>query len=252
MKKAFTLVCLFAFSVMSVISVCAKEYDSNVEFSMPEEFVEINSQNVSEYEESIKAMGHTKDSFCEFLEKNNIIIFACTPSNSTQIQLAKSTSEFSSRIEDLSYLKDDQKKEVASKILGDSVGYTIIEMGDASYYELTYSTEQNAENKTGSVQFVTVRNKNIYTFTVFGSAQSADSALVREAEELLQCLNIKEKKSSATVSDADDIMQMILIFILIAVAFAFVVWTAVSIIKDIRNKDEDNEEITVIERRQKK
>ncbi|MBP3692023.1 MAG: hypothetical protein J6I80_02125 [Clostridia bacterium] len=253
MKKAVALLLSLIMLLFCGIPALALEYkDYNVSFELPQEYVEINAKNASDYEEVLKYMGHTKSSFKKHLEKNNILLFAILKDNSRHIQLKVNKTEFSEQTQDISLLKNEALNEIGKKIIGSTASsWNMVDVGGVIYYEITANGQTDAE--TCSVQYTTIKNGNVYTLVLYGDKQTADSAFAQEAISLVSKLDISSQKEKITASDADTVMEIILIFALILLAAAVAVIIIISFVRDAKNKRDDSDfgDMTIQRRRYK-
>lgn len=253
MKKAITLLLSVIMLLFCSIPAVALEYkDYNASFELPQEYVEINAQNASDYEEVLKYMGHTVSSFKKHLEKNNVLLFAILKDNSRQIQLKVNKTEFSQQAQDISVLENDSLNEIGEKIIGSSASsWNMVDVGGVIYYEII--TNAKDENETCSVQYATIKNGYIYSLVLYGDTTAVDDKLSSEGIQLVSALTVSSQKEKITASDADTAMEIILIFGLIILAVAVVIIIIVSFVRDAKHKRDvsDLGDLTIQRRRYK-
>lgn len=253
MKKAICLLLSLIVITFSVIPALALEYkEYRASFELPQEYVEINAENASKYEEVLKYMGHTKNSFKKHLEKNNILLFAILKDNSRQVQLKANQTDFSKQVEDISLLENDALNDVGKKIIGtENANWNMVDIGGVIYYEI--ATNAKESDQTCSVQYVTIKNGYIYNLSLYGDAQNVSDAFLQEGVDLVSRLTVTSQKNKITADDGVTVIEILIISLLIIVAAVGVVLIIISFIKDAKNKQTDSDmgDLTIQRRRYK-
>ncbi len=253
MKKAVALLfslILLLFCSVSAVALDYKDYYASLE--LPQEYVEINAKNASNYEEVLKYMGHTKSSFKKHIEKNNILLFAILKDNSRQIQFKVNKTEFSQQVSDISLLKNDSLQDIGTKIIGgDAKSWNMVDADGVMYFEI--ASNAKTQEETCSIQYITIKNGYVYSLVLYGDKQTFDDTFLNEGLSLVSALTISSQKQKVTASDVDTVVEMVVNFGLIILAAVIAVIIVISFVKDAKTKSDDSDcgDITIQRRRYK-
>lgn len=253
MKKIICAFTAFALCLSFCVQVAAQTFkDYSATLNLPADYVEINADNAAKFEEGLERIGHTKQSFISYLNKNNVLLFAVLPDNSRQIQFKWEQTEFSKEIVDISDAKDKSFESIGKKIISDNSfdSWNIIDFDGVKYFEAVFSSKD--DKGSASIQYITIRNGYLFTLSVYGDRQAADEQLKGDATEVLKGLKIEKANETVTAQEADRILEIVLTLAFIAVAAVGAVLICISFVKDYKNQrflESEGEEDTIKRRK---
>lgn len=253
MKKLTLTILVLVLSFVMTCVVSAKGTVTEIKehgltLTLPDGFTSLDSTDASEKEEVVENFGYTVSSFKNYLEQNNILLFAADK-NGTQLFLRCWETDFSKEINDLGVLEKDSLKTVASKI---------ITIKGSEYKSLTVNGMRllevlKSDNDSGgdffSVQYVTIRNGKIYSIDfAFPGSENEENLL--KASETIKTLEISDKSTSSKW-DVPSVLEMVFIWIIITAAAGTVIFIIFSFVKDYKKHNADNADTETIFRRKK-
>lgn len=229
-------------------SVSLKEHHLRLE--LPAEYTLLNEQNASKQSELIEDFGYTVSSFQSYLKQNNIILFAVDPQNGIQISLKSWQSDFSADTGDLALLSEETLASVAKELVKtDGASYKTVSVNSMKMIEIRLSG-QDSGGDFCSVQYLTIRNGRFYSLNTAFPGKIDDSKVQTAWEQI--CTLHMEDTVSGSVWDVSSVFEMILIWALILLAGAAVIFIVISFIRDIiRRHNDPSGETEWIERRKK-
>lgn len=235
-KKIFSVIiiavvfCLIPFCVFAE-TYDFKDYKFSAEFN--ENYTVIEKSNIRYNEETIKKIGHTKDSVSAFMEKNDIVLIAISNGNKSQLQLSCKQTEFSKKANSLSALSEEAVASIGNTMF--PYGFSIEKIND-----VTYICNRN-KNVT---QYITFENEKLYTITLYDIEET-------EETELLGGIKIQKKNQGGSITAYVVIISIIIISLIIA-AIVGIVIVATRLTREIREKNENDlqaEEIKIKRRK---
>ena len=254
MKKLTLFFAVLVLILIMPLSAFAEENkislkEHNLSLTLPNGFTLLDSANASKNEELIEDFGYTVSSFKGYLEQNSIILFA-TDKNNTQLSLKCWETDFSKEIIDLKLLGEEALKSVAKQIITlPGASYKSATIGDMRLFEV-----KKADNDSGgdfySVQYVTIRNKKIYSLNIaFPGKESEENKTA--AFEIAKSLKIADKSTSSPW-DVPSVFEMVLIWVIIIVAAVTLVIIVISFVGDYKKRRAEKDAGTEIIFRRKK
>lgn len=227
--------------LISLFTVCVNAQGKdkfNIDFSLPEEFVVLTADNLSDNVDEIKSLGFTAESFKSYINAHNIVLFASLPDKSCQITVNVNKTEFTEKTEDLQYLDDEYIARILPKLIGEKVASNEIKfINDSKFIRIQKSGSDNV-GEFSYLQYITVKNKHLYTVTVSFSDNFISSNDIDYVEALMKKFNIFDEKPKITIQNVQNVtvyVILILIIILLTVVSIYFIYTVVSDIIKNRN-----------------
>ena len=241
-----TLFSTLAFAEQTTI----KDLYLTVEF--PDGYTVLNENNISDDEntELIENFGYTEASFKSYLSLNNIKLFAAKSIKDTQYSLKCWKSDFSNEVEELSTLSTDALKSVAGELITlPGAKYKTVTLNGMKFFEVQTSGKDSGGDFC-AVQYITVRNKNIFAISALYSGTLNDKK-INDALSVAQTLKITNTNKTHTY-DVSDIIEIVFIGAIILLAAVAIIIVLISFIKDIKSKKNNPyDESDYIERRKR-
>lgn len=224
--------------IISLFSFCvsAKKIDKyNIDFSLPDEFVVITDENISANTEVIKSLGFTQDSYKNYIQKNNIILFASLYDKTCQITVNVNKTDFTEKTETFEYLDNEYILEILPKLVGDNTTTAEIKEINGSKFISLQKVRSDKAGQFCSLQFITVKNQQLYTINFAFSQSMLNSENLEYAENILKNLNISTQKSNVTIQKVQNVTVYIVLILIIVILCAICIYCLFSIINDIIN-----------------
>ena len=232
---------MLIFSI-SASAITLSEYNLSVDIDG--EYSVLTKDDISRNEELVSSLGHSITSMQQYFEDNSLILFAVNADNTRQMQVICKETEFSKRLGDMSYLSDKDalsfvNRFVTVKTVSD---LTLLTVGNTKYYEIV-SSGTDSGGAFCSVQYVTVRGGKLYTFSFLGSGDVDNTDFKTFASDTITTAVIGGAER-ATVADAENVTEMIIIFLLIGAAAVVAIWVLITLVRDIYRKNEETFKIS--------
>ncbi len=248
MKKIITALFL---SLIILLNLCAfTSKDAFFSFDTPSGFYELNLNNIDDEENEmfLTLLSHSEESFKKYFKDNGVKYFAMKGDNSAQITLRTAQTDFTTTLEDMAMMKDDELKQIAELFLPKNAPFANVSTNNTKYLQ-TISSGKDSGGEFSSVTYVTVKNGLLY-MVVFNYPKSALSQeLLDESFNNMSRLKITDNTPNLYWSFAD-VLQTILIIVAILAILVFVVLIIISFVKDIiRKRKEDKSGEFKIKRR---
>ncbi len=238
------LILLFAFGVS------AQTFGKlNIEFD--ESFVTLTEESISKNPEIVEWLGYTDSSMQKYFEDNDLVVFAANEDNSRQIQVKCRETEFSKQLGDLSLLDEENAENIVEKILpiGANDSYSLLWIDDMLMYELN-SVSSDSGGSFCSVQYVTIRDGKLYSIGFFENGTQLSNEFKDIIDRTVSTLSISTD-NKVTVSHAENLTEVIIVWVLIIVAAVGTVGLLVSIFAQLNtNRTADGKQFFI--RRRKK
>lgn len=216
------LTMLFSFQAV------ARQYDIRgygIELALPDEYIVITRDNITNNSETVKAIGHSNESIENYMNKNDVYAIGVARGNTCQVQLKCIKTEFSSEVDSLSNLEQQNILDIGQKLFKNE--FKIIRQNETVFYVNNFA----AENHSG-VDYVTIRNGALCTIVFYG----CDS---QQQQQVIEGITFKErsKVSAASSSTVFEIIIISLLLLAVAIAVLFII---ISFISDWRKKRDEN------------
>ncbi|MDO4742999.1 MAG: hypothetical protein Q4B04_03050 [bacterium] len=228
-KKGYMVFILVAvLTILVPFQAIARQYVAEqygVGLDLPDEYVVITRDNTDDNIEIIEAIGHSQESLENFMNKNDVYAIGVAQGNTRQIQLKCIKTEFSSEVDSLSNLGEQNISEIGYRLFGSE--FKILKQGETVYYVNEFATE----NYSG-VDYVTIKNGVLCTVVCYG----CNSA---QQQQILENVIFKEK-SKVSVASSSTVFEIIIISLLILAVSVAVLFIIFSFISDWRKKRDEN------------
>ncbi len=236
-----TAILMLIFSI-SASAITLAEH--NLSIDIDGQYSVLTRETLGSNEELVSSLGHSLTSIRQYFDDNSLILFAVNADNTRQLQVICKETEFSKRLGDMSYLSDNDalsfvNRFVTVKTVSD---LTLLTIGDTKYYEIV-SSGTDSGGEFCSVQYVTVRGGKLYTFSFLGNGGTNNEDFKKFASNTIATAVIGGGERS-TVADAENITEMVIIFLLIAAAAVVAGWLLVTLVRDMYRKSEDGFKIS--------
>ncbi len=242
----FLCVCL----ALGASALSLDGYNLNIEIES--DFSVLTADKIASENDYVTSLGHTVQSAKKYFSDNGLILFASNDDNTRQIQIKCTETDFSKQLGDLSLLSNDGIFEIADNLLpsGQQSGYGIVEVNGMSMLEVSSLSADSGGSFCG-LQYITIRGGRLYSIGFFenGTAFTADFSAI--AEKCISSLSIAQSGTQA-VKTAENLAEVIIVWLLIIAAAAVSVAIFVSIMVEIAGKKNTDEKRAVITRRRLK
>ncbi len=230
---------------VSVSAVTIEEYA----LTLPqiEGYAVLTADSIGENGEMLEKLGHSQTSMKQYMSDNSLILFAMNTDNTRQIQVFCKETEFSLRVGDMSHLSDDDALSLVNRFVKVKTvsDLSLVIAGDTKYYEIVSSgTDSGGAFK--NIQYVTVRGGKLYTFSFYESG--AGDGFSEYVSDIMDAVQISGERGQ-TLDGAENITEIIIIFILILLALAVVVFTVYSLVRDLYRRNENGESFKISRRK---
>jgi hypothetical protein len=245
--KKFILTVLTLCVVFSV-PACAVSLESyGFKLDIGDDYTVLTADNLSENSEFLEGMGHTVQSMKKYFSDNELILFAADRADGRQIQVKCAETDFTKQLGDLSLLGNDQVQDIANSILPEDGknNYTLVQLGDITAYELESRHSDNI-GQFCSRQYITIREGRLYSIVFFENGEKLSGEFLSEIDTALASLAIQQSKK-VTANDAENLTEVIMVWVLIGVAAVFAVAMLWSLARDAFARRKEDK--TVISRR---
>lgn len=216
-----------------------------VTFTEPQGFVMLREDNLSKNEEFIKDIGYTKASAKKHFSDNNIVFLAADKNNAKQIQLQYAVTDFTGQVGELTDLDEEGVIAVASEIIDKNPNkWKIVLINGVKYIEAR-STAKDSGGKYSVIQYFTIRNGALYTFSYYSSFGVINDAIIEDAWRAVGTMEIAKLHKQTDGNKLGNIIMIVLISVAILAAVAVIVWVVATYFLDIANRSAYIENDTV-------
>ncbi len=249
MKLKALLLALLLITVVAFPASAATLKGDGISLEVPDEYLIITPDNVSENVKAAKVLGFTEKTLKTYMQDNGMIFLGLVGNNTRQVQLRAKTGgedSFAAKIGDLSLLDNENIRESAAVIMDQ------LDLSATDRYEVVANTgglkaiKITAESEDGtSVQYVTIRNGVIYSLVGFDAAGSSMDYLA----DIFESLEIKKEKGGFTLAEGTQIVTTVIVVLLMLAAVVVIIRLLISFVRDFRNRENDVSEYIKIKRR---
>ncbi len=221
---------------ISLFTFCAsaqKIEKFNIDFSLPKEFIVLTDANISANIEAIKSLGFTQDSFKNYINANNIVLFASLTDKSCQITVNANKTDFTEKTETLEYLEDEYILHLLPKLVGENAGSAEIKVINGSKFIRVEKIGLDNAGQFSSLQYITVKNQQLYTVTFSFSQSILSSVNIEYAESLMKNFTVSSQKSEITIKNVQNFTVYIVLILIIIFLCAVCIYCIYTIVSDI-------------------
>lgn len=202
-----------------------------IDISVDDEFYVYNKQN----EKICEILGVEQNALDSYCEQNNVEFFAVDKDNKRQIKLLCYETDFSNSVVNISSMSNDSISSLVPQIVGmDNVKGDIITQNEQKFIVTSViTTDSGGEYILTS--YTTVANRKNYVLSFY--------TLKGEDTDYIEKIFEDYAKSSDFVGKEEKSYSLQRVFIFVGVVFfisAFVL-VGITVIKDLKNKDSDEE-----------
>jgi len=234
LKRIVTVIFLCLILSLNVCAFRSKE--ANFSCDTPSGFIELNTDNIDDEENEmfLNLLSHSEESFKKYFKDNNIQYFAMKADNSAQIMVRTARTDFTEVLEDMSTVKDEELKMIASSLLPKNAHSAKVQTNGTTYLQ-TISSGKDSGGEFSAVTYITVKNGLLYT-VVFNYPKSAITQEILD-ESFNHMINFKITDNTPNLYwSFEDILITVLIILAVIAILIFVVLIIISFVKDIIKK----------------
>lgn len=166
-----------------------------------------------------------------YFKENNLLYFAVSDDKQTQIKLSAFTDNFSSAVNDISYLSDKQLDEFINSVSNDNANNCNVILNNNRKFIQTQSTRADSGGTYTVTQYITICNNQTFYFVGYNGGETTSPDIVNAFNgfSLTEVSDKAAEKSSNFV--------LIAIIVLTAAFFVLAVIMIIGILKRVtRNK----------------
>ncbi len=222
--------------LISLFAFCANAQvvdKFNIDFSLPDEFVVLTEDNISDNTDAIKSLGFTEDTFKNYINANNIVLFASLPDKSCQLTVNVNKTEFTENTENLEYLDDEYIARILPKLIGERVAFNEIKVINDSKFIRIQKSGIDKAGEFSFLQYITVKNKQLYTVTISFSDNVITSTNIDYAENLMKKFVVSSQKEKITIQNVQNVTVYIVLILIIIFLCAVCIYFIATIVNDI-------------------
>jgi len=234
LKRIVTVIFLCLILSLNVCAFRSKE--ANFSCDTPSGFIELNTDNIDDEENEmfLNLLSHSEESFKKYFKDNNIQYFAMKADNSAQIMVRTARTDFTEVLEDMSTVKDEELKMIASSLLPKNAHSAKVQTNGTTYLQ-TISSGKDSGGEFSAVTYITVKNGLLYT-VVFNYPKSAITQEILD-ESFNHMINFKITDNTPNLYwSFEDILITVLIILAVIAILIFVVLIIISFVNDIIKK----------------
>ena len=222
------IITLFAFPVN------AQEIDEfNINFSLPDDFIVLTEDNIKVNENAIKSLGFTQSTFKNYIDTNNIVLFASLADKSCQITVNVIKTDFTKKTENLEYLDDEYIVRLLPKLVSEEVASSEINVINGSKFIRIQKSGLDNAGEFSSLQYITVKNQRLYTVTISFSQSIFSNDNMDYAESIMRNFTIHPEKKSITIQNVQNITVYIVLILIIIFLGGVCIYFIYTIVNDI-------------------
>ncbi len=222
------IISLFTFSASA-----QKIDEFNIDFSLPDDFIVLTETNASKNGDAIKSLGFTESTFKNYINSNNIVLFASVADKSCQITVNVNKTEFTENTENLDYLDDEYIARLLPKLLSEKVASNEIKVINGSKFVRVQKNGTDNAGDFSALQYITVKNQRLYTVTVSFSQSALSGDNIDYAESLMRKFTINPEKKEITIQNVQNVTVYIVLILIIIFLCAVCIYFLYTIINDI-------------------
>ncbi len=247
LRRAVCAICAAVWALMFTVSASAKTVSQNgIKVTFPSEYIVLTTENLSDNEDFVESIGHTRDSLKKAMSDGNILFYAANKANTKQIHIKSWTTDFSKRVNNLSELDEklrDATLESIKKILvedGNQILFSNTFTHDNCLY-LKLAVHIDAEEPFCYIQYVTVAGGKFYSMVYYNAHGYLSVTEQKDADKVLSTVKINTKGGPSI--GALPIVETALIALLIIASLAVMFFIIRSFILDFMGKRAEPEQI---------
>ena len=206
--------------------------NGDLSLKLPNGFKVISANDAKDNEDYLKSINFTVADFKKYLSSNSVIVYA-TDKNGSEIVVKSYKSDFSTQIDDLYELNEDDIKSIFGSFLN-GTEYTVTDVNNNRFLRFEYTDNDNMGNFYG-IQLLTVKNGTIYSVNYTADANIGINPEIEKT--LSEGFNYKGKTESGK-NKADTVITGVILALAI-IAFlglgAYIIYTFVRDIRKRRN-----------------
>ncbi len=235
MKRCLSLVLLLCllFS-MSAGALTLDKYNFNI--SLGNDYSVLTEDNLSRQTEFIESLGHSEASVKQYFKENSLIMFAA--SETRQVQVTCTETEFSKRLGDLALLEDNEALNIVNRFVKVQTvaNLNLVSLNGMKLYEVI-SLNSDKGGSFAGVQYITVKGGKLYSISFFENAERVTDDFKAHAFSAVKTMSIGAVKSSS-LSGAGNIAEMVIVGIMLLLALALAVALVISLTRDFMKYDD--------------
>lgn len=240
LKKIFSFcaVLLVMFSFFAFKTAALTDKQNNFSISLEPDYTVLTADNLGENKDVLKKLNFTKSGFKNYLETNNIVLYAVDKSNGSEVSLKIFTSAFAENVGDMSLLDDNSVKYIAEQIVND-VKYSAEIWNGSKFIKAEYQSSDKGGEFSGS-QYFTIKNGQIYALNISFPSGTEKGYVYTTQNNIMNNFKI-ETTSKFSWTNFGDIITSVIVFLAIAlftVVAGYIIYTFVT---DIKNKNSSND-----------
>ncbi len=240
LKKIFSFCAVFLvlFSFFAVETMALSDKQNNFSISLENNYTVLTADNLGENEDVLKKLNFTKSGFKNYLQTNNIVVYAVDKSNGSEVVLKIFTSTFAENIGDMSLLDDSSVKHIAEQIANDAT-YSIEAWGGSKFLKTEYVSRDKGGEFSGS-QYFTVKNGQIYALNISFPSGVEKNYVYQVENNIMDNFKIGTT-SKFSWSNFGDIITSVIVFLAIALFTVVAGYIIYTFITEIKNKNSSND-----------
>lgn len=261
MKRWIALLAALLLCVASALPVGAVTVPTDGEkltLELPDAFTVVTNDgaDIRAHADFIKKLGHSTDSFGDFMQEASLLLFAATTDNQRQVQLAKRTTDFSSQIAELAALAQDASAfgTAVEQLVTVGEGETLcgISQIDTGAGRLFIKIEKliDADVDYSCMQYVTITSGSIYSLSYYNFGGSFTDAQKSEMQTIFESLTLPGVGFATETGKQTDVLIWV-VGILMGIAVLFTVGVAISLMIELvrRRANSSHEDVKIKRRR---
>lgn len=210
------------------LNVCAASYKYNI--SLGDGYTSASyGDDLTEISEKLNM---TTDELNSYFNKNGLLYLAVSNDAKTQVRLSAFTDNFSSAVDDISYLSDDQLKEFMNAVSEDGENTCEVITSRGRRYIRVKSTLQDSGGIYTVTQYITICDSKTFYLFCYNEGEDTSS----EIQSIFDSFSLTATKAE---EPNDSLINVFIIAGIILFAILAVIMI-IGIIKSMRNKSADN------------
>lgn len=227
-----------------------------VSLELDDGYTVLTPDNLKKEKEFLERLGHSTDSFKNYMKERDMLMVAANGDNTRQVQVKAFSTSFSEKVGDLSSLDGDSLEQAADSLLLQNAGDEVLSWGKVTRGDLTFLqstcrvTDKQAE--FCYIQYTTIRGGKYYALVYYNFGGELTESQTQEAAAIFRTLRLPEKKGGSLLAGGNLIVLMVIVGVLIAAALAVVVLLIVSFVKDVKARRREEEQTVHIRIKRRK
>ena len=214
-----------------LLSVSAAGYEYSI--SVGENFTEAKSGD--DLTKISRKIGMSTDELNSYFSKNGLLYLAVSDDSKTQIRLSAFTDNYSSEVNDISHLNDEQLSDFMNSVSNDGENVCKTLVNNGRKYITVESTHKDSGGVYTVTQYITICSGQTFYLSCYNDGESTSAEIQSAFNTFSLNGTSTEKGNGFGLTDAA-IIAGILIFTATAVIMV------AGIIKSVRNKDASNDD----------